>query len=336
MTALVWMATLTAWVGSLAGGLVAARRWEARARTGRPVPRLAALRGWPMVLVFLGLSVPFLLVARVASAGEDDGGAGPVTIAVILSSVLAVAGVLFLLGLNLAGHDPDANRIARRLSREPVSQQLLTRWLARARWRRWLGGFLGVLAGLFALDNGSGWGRLLVLGLGGILVGSASAELHHLRPARDAGPRAADLTRRHLGDYTERPEQRVLALVAVASLAALGAGFLGAGAGTRWWAGAALAVVVVVMAFQWRIVIRPRPALPAELRAADDLLRRLAVSRGVARPGLALGLALLGQASAAAGVAGLAALCWLAALAAWWLGRRLGLDRLLRQPVAAL
>jgi hypothetical protein len=49
--------------------------------------------------------------------------------------------VLLSLGLQFAGVDGDAPTIARHLAAEPEQQRLLQRWLERARWARFVGGF---------------------------------------------------------------------------------------------------------------------------------------------------------------------------------------------------
>ncbi|MDH4366387.1 MAG: hypothetical protein OEY70_20080, partial [Acidimicrobiia bacterium] len=164
------------------------------------------------------------------------------------------------------------------------------------------------------------------------------AELHHWRRPDGGGARAADLTRRRLSDYTAPGEQWLLGAVATGAVVLAASDLAGVPArttdrGPGWpWAGAALGVVAVVAAMQWRIVSRRRPALPPELRRADDLARRLAVSRGMAQPGLALALTLLAEALTRLGLGLVAAICWLLAVGVWLGTRRLGLDKLLSAP----
>ncbi len=322
---------------ALLGGVWSAERGErrgaGRGRTG------FALRGYPLVIVVMVLGV-LLIVPATGGGNGDSGGIDWVPAIVLAFALVLVCGALYTLGENLAGYDPDAARIAERLSGDEASRRLLTRWLQRARWRRWLGGFLGVVVGVLLMDNG-GLGPVVLLGFAGIMVGSLSAELHHWRRVAGPGARAADLTRRHFGDYTVAGEQWLIGLLAAVALGvlameALGAEVAGGGTGGAWpWAVAALGVAAVVLAMQWRIVTRRRPALPAELRRADDLARRLAVSRGVAQPGMTLLLTLVGEALAQIGLGAIGDICQLLAVGLWIGTRRLGLDKLLRAPVAA-
>ena len=327
-------------VAVVAGGFLLAGMWSAERgerRRGRRSDRWFVLRSYPLVVVTMGLGVLFVVPASVA---YDGGGWGRLTVVTVLAWIAAavLGGVgLFLLGRNLAGHDPDAGRIADRLSDDPASRQLLTRWLQRVRWRRWLGGFLGILVAVLLSADSNG-PDLLVLGFAGIMAGSLSAELHHWRRADGGGARAADLATRQIRAYTVAGEQLLLGLLTAGALLVLAADAGGLSPGTTdqgptWpWAVAVVTVVGVVLAMQWRIVSRPRPALPPELRRADDLARRLAVSRGVAQPGTALGLAMLAEESGRAGYGAVSGILWLLA-AGFWIGtRRLGLDKLLSVP----
>ena len=335
---------------ALLGGVWSAEAGERRsAGRGR---HWFTLRGYPLVIVVMVLGVLFVVPATSGGNG-DSGGIAWVPAIVLAVALVLVCGALYTLGRNLAGYDPDAARIAERLSGDEASRRLLTRWLQRARWRRWLGGFLGVVVGVLLSDN-EGLGPVVLMGFVGIMAGSLSAELHHWRRAAGPGARAADLTRRHLGDYTVAGEQWLVGLLAAVALGvlaieALGADVSGVGvpgvklssdsagtvAGTAWpWASAALGVAAVVLVMQWRIVTRRRPALPAELRRADDLARRLAVSRGVAQPGMTLLLTLVGEALSQIGLRAIGGTCQLLAVGLWIGTRRLGLDKLLRAPAA--
>lgn len=327
---------------SLLGGVWSASRSERASGAGR-WSRFLVLRSYPLLIVTIGLGVLFVVPVSVSSV--DESGSGPTVARVLVTTAAALLGAfaLFVLGRNLAGHDPDARLIAARMSGDEPSRLLLTRWLQRVRWRRWLGGFLGVLLGLLLSANGAG-SHVLLLGFGGIMLGSLSAELHHLRPAGGQGPRAAELGRRRLADYTVRIEQQTMAAVAAGALGVLvldlvNGRMAGEGKGQShgaWlWSVAVLVVLAVVVAMQWRIVTRRRPALPAELRRADDLARRLAVSRGVTRPGLVLALGLLAEALDGMGMDVFAVLAWLTAVGLWLFSRRLGLDWLLDEPPVA-
>jgi len=315
-------------IGCLGLGMWAAERSERR--RGRRSDRWFVLRGYPLVIVAIVLGALFVVPVSVSGS--------TVVRAAVWTVTLLLAGFgLVVLGRNLAGHDPAAVRIAERLSGDEPSRRLLTRWLQRVRWRRWLGGFLGVLLTLLLSGDGHGPG-LLVLAFAGIMAGSLSAELHHWRRAGGGGARAADLADRRLGDYTVTGEQWLLGAVAAGSVVLLAADLAGVTPGATdrgpvWpWVACIVGVVAVVAGMQWRIVTRRRPALPAELRRADDLARRLAVSRGVAQPGLALGLALTAEASTSAGLRAVGGVCSLLAAGLWIGTRRLGLDKLLAAP----
>ncbi|MEZ5407310.1 MAG: hypothetical protein R2761_04745 [Acidimicrobiales bacterium] len=323
---------------SLLAGVWSADRSERAGRTGR-WGRVLVLRGYPLLIVVIGLGVLFVVPASVVEGEGGWSGSNIVSVLVAIVVTLLGAFALFVLGRNLAGHDPDAGRIAARLSGDEPSRLLLTRWLQRVRWRRWLGGFLGVLSALLLSVDGSG-PNIVLSGFAGIMLGSLSAELHHWRRPDGGGARAADLTRRRLSDYTSPGEQWLLGAAAMGAVILAATDLAGTTAhttdrGPGWpWAGTALGVVAGVVAMQWRIVTRRRPALPPELRRADDLARRLAVSRGMAQPGLALALALLAEASTRVGLGLVAAVCWLLAVGVWLGTRRLGLDKLLSAPPA--
>ncbi len=301
------------WLGCVLAGLyVTTRRGDRRASRSP-----ASVRGYLLVL-------PLIVVAGVGlfAVGPLS---RPVQVGAITFAVAAVGSALFALTTYLVGYDPEADQIAGRLSSDPAARLLLSRWLLRCRWRRWLGGMLGFVFGVCLLDNALHLSRPVICGLAGLAAGSWSAELHHLARVRDRLPRTAELVPRRMAAYTVRSEQTAVMLLgaAAAALTATSA-FLHRPAGT-WWAGGALASTVLIIAFQYRIVSRRRPGLPPELHQADDLLRRLATSRAVARPGLALGLALLAQAAGALHAHPVSLACWLAAVAVFWHNRRLGL-----------
>jgi hypothetical protein len=90
------------------------------------------------------------------------------------------------------------------------------------------------------------------------------------------------------------------------------------------------------------VATRARPALSPTLTRADDLVRELAICRGLARPATFLALALLARAAFALrptlGLAGslLGFAAWCYAFTLWWHNRRLGLDFLrdeMRRPI---
>lgn len=260
-----------------------------------------------------------------------------------MASMLAVAVVLSYT-LQLAGFDADAADIAQRLARDPDQQRLLTRWLGRARWARFVGGFAGFVA--FVLGTSS-QGDLLLLGTAGIGAGAALAEMHHFRPR--TGLRTARLDVRKVGDYLMTHDAHRMIGVGAAAGAVAVAGVTtmlveGDSAAPFWWGAAALAVLGAARIAQQRVAARPRPAVSPQLTRADDLVRELAIGRGLARPATFLALALVARGGysliPAIGQLGrlVGAAAWTYGLYLWWHNRRLGLDFLLsesRDPVLA-
>ena len=257
----------------------------------------------------------------------------PIAVAVL---VYVLAGV----GAQFSGVDTDVPELARHLAAHPEQQRLLTRWLARARWARFVGGVAGLVACGLATNLR---GNLLLFGTAGIFVGAVLAELHHVR--RPHGPRTARLEVRTVGDYLLTSDARWMVGVAIAAAATASLGaFDGDTRGATWWAFAALGVLGLTRLVQQRVASRARPAVSPELTRADDLARELAIGRGLARPATYVGLALLSEAAdslqpllgSAASV--LTSACWLTAFVRWWQNRRLGLDFLkqrTQEPVIA-
>lgn len=245
----------------------------------------------------------------------------------IVTAVLVLLGLLLLtMSLSLAGVDPDADEFASAAAPGELGERLLRRWLHRVRWRRWVGGLVGMLSGptislLFeSVDLG-----FVYSGLVGLTLGSLSSELHHIRRGRDSA-RVADLTVRHISDYANSTDQKALGVCGAAAVATL-AYALVSPASTGWAVGA-VAVLLVAIAMQQRVALRRRPALTTELREADDLLRAIAISRGIARPAIALALASIGIALAPSDTAAaeiVETVVWIAALVVWWTNRGLGL-----------
>jgi hypothetical protein len=288
----------------------------------------------PLVLL---VALPVILVVR-----TGEGGPGGVTPAAMV--VLVLLGVLLVIvvvqaGFMFVGVDPDVPAIAARLTSEPDQQQLVARWMMRARRARNIGGLCGLTVWVLGTQL---HGDVLLCGVGGIALGAMLAELHTVRPQR--GPRTATLDPRALGDYLMDQDRNRMAGVAVAG-AALTIVAVGLD-GSRQATVCGIAVIVVIgvaHAVQRWVASRPRPATTEALRRADDLARELAIGRGLARPATYFGVALFARGAFeldpdAAGlgvVVGVAA--WLYALYLWWNNRRLGLDFLLdaRQPVPA-
>jgi uncharacterized iron-regulated membrane protein len=149
----------------------------------------------------------------------------------------------------------------------------------------------------------------------------------------------ATLEVRDPDDYRDPIEQRRLWAVVACALAAPVASLL---AGGPLLVPIALGAIVASLAAldRWvaqRIALRPRPAVPDDLRAADDRVRRLAISAGVGRPIVVLaglltsaqwGAVAAGEGTAegvdtAAGL--LSAVLAIAAVVLWWTNRDLGL-----------
>jgi hypothetical protein len=288
-----------------------------------------ALATWRGLVTIAGLIVA-LSVLLVARTGEEQPSAGSyVAIGIVAAlAVLVVASV----GVRLAGVDTEAADIAARLAAQPDQQRLLTRWLERARWSRFVDGLCELLVWLLGTRTD---GNILVWGTAGIAAGALAAELHHLRPA--AGPRTARLEVRTVGTYMWPYDQRrMIAVAAAGVLVAIGGLSSGEVQAATWWGlGAAVALGVAHLA-QRRVASRSRPALPDSLRRADDLARELAIGRGLAWPFtyfaialVAAGCLVLGQRYSAVGFVGIGLHCY--AIGLWWRNRRLGLDFLLRE-----
>jgi hypothetical protein len=237
-------------------------------------------------------------------------------------------------GRLVAVRDPQAAADAGTLVDDDVQRALVARWLARARRARNIGGVCGVVVWLVGTAT---QGDLLLLGVGGVALGAIAAELHHV--TRRRGPRTASLDVRTVGGYLEPGARGLMVFAgAVPAVTAVAATVLGRWSSGAWAMSGVLSLSVVALA-QWRVAHRPRPAVGERLRAADDLVRRLAISHGLAVPGSALSLALASHAlfQLDSFVAGFAAVAvWAAALSTWWRSRGLRLDPAeVREPIAA-
>ncbi len=297
------------------------------------------LRRRPKVWVpaILLMVLPAVMLVRVSSDGES--GVTPGALVILGIVAIAVVVTLIQIARMFAGVDPEIPELAQNLAAGAEQQRLLSRWMVRARRARNIGGICGVV--IWVLGT-SLQGDLLLCGVGGIALGAMFAELHVVRPQR--GPRTATLDVRSLDDYlSDRDRNRMLAVGAVA-LTLLAAAVAIDGFDTAAWCGlSAVFVLGAAHLVQRRVAARPRPAIPASLRHADDLARELAIGRGLAQPATYFGLALIARSAFAlrAEVGDVAALlgaaAWLYALVLWWGNRRLGLDFLLdrREPAFA-
>jgi len=278
---------------------------------------------WPLLVAPIMLSV-FLL--RVSDSSTE---------AIIIWGLVLVIMlvVVAIISLNLAGFDPAVDERVTNLTADPVSAELLKRWLSRSKHFRFVGGAAGFVLGV-------GWmgGNLLTLllsVLGGVAVGGAAAELHSLRRQKTKA-KSANVVARKLGDYVERGDAVAMAAAVVIAVlfAVLSVTSSNVGSGFATLASAgALLVVAITFAMQWMVVVRPRPALPLGLRKADDLMRHLAVSLGFTRPAIALSFGLLAASLEWFGSDGLSALValalWGAALG-WYIASRQSTKNLLR------
>lgn len=294
--------------------------------------RQSSARRQPFLLVG-GLALLFivaLVVVRIRGGGDRTGLA--ITLAALGISIVVT--LAFVFG-PLWRHDSDAERIAQRLGGSRAQQRLLTRWLDRARWARFVGGTAGFVFWVLGTETR---GDLLVCGTLGIMAGAAAAELHHIR--RQPGPRTASLEVRRVGAYLSRYDRdRMIATAAAAGVSAVISLAIARRTWAPWWALCALAVLGLAWIVQSRVASRPRPATSAELTRADDLARQLAIERGLARPAVYSALALIAHAWFSVGdgrdqwwasMFGLAV--WIWAYYLWWWNRRLGLDHLLGEP----
>ena len=275
--------------------------------------------------------MPVLLVAGSGQNSLRVSGIGLVLLAVLTVAVLVVI-INFV--LQLAGFDADASEIAGQLASDTDQRRLLARWLERARWARFVGGFSGCL--LWVLGT-QAKGDLLLLGTGGIAIGAMLAELHHIRPRK--GPRTARLDVRAVSDYMMHQDaRRMVGVSLVACMIAVTGAVAGEARAPMWWGLTAVVALGAARLAQERVATRPRPAVSEKLRRADDLARELAIGRGLARPATFFALALVARGffSLTPTIGGfgrvLGGAAWIYALYLWWHNRRLGLDFLLTEP----
>jgi hypothetical protein len=288
-----------------------------------------------LVTVVLVLAVAGPSVFLVSEG--DQAGAGTIVVAVVLIVLALIAAVT--VGFVLSGVDPEAEAIADRLVPQTDQRVLIERWLRRTRWARNLGGMAGLLWWFLGTQAR---GPLLVCGLGGVALGSMAAQLHQAR--HRPGLRTASLEQRTVSQYTDRATRLELLLPGLGAVALVAAGSSAmvlsdeASPSVLWLALAALAVVALGAGLQRRVARRPRPALPNDLRYADDLARILAIGKGLGQPAgywaTALLAAAVGQLEPVIGIWAflVMGLLWFWALNSWWQNRRLGLHHVLSWP----
>ncbi len=251
----------------------------------------ASRRRWPLtILAFVVLILPLIVV-------RPEGEGSRITATAIVLAALAFA---FLVVVNLSGRDPDADDRARDVAPDALSAALFARWMRRSKHFRFVGGLTGGILGL-AFADGSLIPALIGL-LAGIALGGAAAEIHSIG-GRNPSSRSADIAVRRLRDYVTQTDTIAMAVIAAGALIAIAAALLNGAARTELlWAGATgLSAIVATAVMQWAVVVRRRPALSADLRRADDLMRRLAATQGFTRPAIAFALLVLGQGLAAVG-----------------------------------
>lgn len=237
------------------------------------------------VVAFFGILFPLLVVV-------PQGEGSRITAAVLL--VLAAAGVLFVLAVNLSGRDPDAEARALDVAPDPLAAALFARWLRRSKHFRFVGGLVGAVLGLAFADGDLT--PLLVGLLAGIAVGGAVAEVRFFGQ-RSTSPHSADITVRRLSDYVTRTDTAALITIAIAAFALIAVAAASRSDQPRplWSAIAALVAVLATTVMQRAVVVRRRPALSVDLRRGDDLMRRLAATQGFTRPAVAFALVMVSQ-----------------------------------------
>lgn len=245
----------------------------------------AGRHGWPLMVAVVLVGLVSSLVAG------PEGGTSWVAQTLF---VLVAVGLVFVLVVNLSGRDPDVEARALEIAPDRLSAALFARWMKRSKHFRFVGGLAGAILG-FAFADGTLMPVLAGL-IGGIAFGGAVAEVHSVG-RRQSSPRSADITARRLGDYVSRTDSLALAAIAVVVIGMIGTAVARESdeSAVLWPSLVALATVVGVVGMQWLVVVRRRPALPGDLRRADDLMRRLAATQGFTRPGIAFALVMVSQ-----------------------------------------
>lgn len=227
-----------------------------------------------------------------------------------LATLLLLIGLAVAAVVGIAGLTVPPSAVAARLGISGEGgEQIVARFVTRSRRFRVTGAFLGLATFLVVssavsqeISQRTGEGDPgiqlpIAAALGFSLLGSVIAELHRTRQSNPI--RTASLEVRDESAYADpiatRRERWVLGITAVLTVI----GIAGAHTGV-WLLGAGIGGLALVRRWaQSRIAARPRPAIDPTLTEADDRIRRLAVSHGIARPAVAV-MALL-----AAGQAGL-------------------------------
>jgi hypothetical protein len=206
----------------------------------------------------------------------------------LVVSALSALLVVFLIRRHPIGAGAvTGRRLVADVPATPVTIALLERWRDRAsRWRSTLAVPVVVatiatsIAVRQSLDVGIGahpaWADPLLTGMLSVFLGAIAAELHHLRH-RPTGPRVVERLPRDVAAHLPLgARRRRLALALLAGVASVLSITVGDGR-VPWPGMLALAITGAVPLVQRGIVGRSRPALDADLRAADDAVRTLAV-----------------------------------------------------------
>lgn len=232
-----------------------------------------------MALIVLLVLVILLLFAALSLAGEYD---------------------------RLAALPVDVERFGVRyaVAASPSADVLVARYLTRHRSYRYGGGIIGFVAAIVIAIVRPGPFRLgigfvyfpdiLVCTLGGMLAGVVVAESYHLR-RRPVPGALVSLETRDVARFAEPIGMaRIRACVAVSIVVLAVADSRSDGSAI---ACVVLSVIVAAMVdLEQRLIARrPRPALPVDLQAADDAIRRATCSVALHHAGLGVVMLLLGS-----------------------------------------
>lgn len=291
--------------------------------------RRGALVATPIVLL------AFFLVASRSTGDEPEASWSMIELVGVWSVLLGVVGFALVSLLILPDHDND--HIAAQLLRTGDGRELVARWLHRVSFYRNLGGLAGLILWVASWTNGLNTETILAFGTGGLVAGGIAAECRRFAPVETSN--IASVEPRRIGTYLVARDERRAAGLAVVWLGIAVAGVVqGVGGAVLPLVAAALGILGIVRLTQRRVANRPRPNLEPELTRADDLVRELAITRGLAQPANAFAMTMLAPAfqlfSDDGGVWAdtLSLIVWLTSVAWWAKNRRLGLDWLLDEP----
>jgi hypothetical protein len=181
---------------------------------------------------------------------------------------------------------------------------LVARYITRHRSYRYGGGVLGfvtaiviavVRPGPFRLGIGFvDFPDILVCTLGGVLVGVVVAESYHLR-RRPVPGALVSLEPRDVARFADPIGIARIRFCVAVSIVALGVGDSRSDGSAIACVLLSVIVAVTIDVEQRLIARRPRPALPIDLQAADDAIRRATCSVALNHAGLGVAMLLLGS-----------------------------------------